>query len=199
MDHCWGIPASQDEGLGVKTVKETARSATVEHLTRTLGKRHAPGLDEVLGLCGRQRARESEDAAAKSDTSQKVVVKPHHPRKHRKSTHVARKVTHGFTAFSSMRRSVLMKFSLLAMKEEKERLLKEMETLNAQLVRLKQYAMASMGNADSETARRIQVGRKLRDDVQVNQQKFGEIASIMSEFSLCVRVCVGCMRGCMVS
>ncbi|EGZ12186.1 hypothetical protein PHYSODRAFT_516194 [Phytophthora sojae] len=60
-----------------------------------------------------------------------------------------------------------------------------MEVLNAQLVSLKQQAMASMGNEDPDTARSIRVGRQLRDDVQANQQRFGEVACIMSEFSMC--------------
>eukprot|EP00644_Phytophthora_capsici_P014738 jgi/Phyca11/553411/estExt2_Genewise1Plus.C_PHYCAscaffold_530079 len=50
---------------------------------------------------------------------------------------------------------------------------------------LRQDALASLGDVDPETARSIQVGRELRDDVHMNQQKFGEVASIMSEFSLC--------------
>jgi len=66
--------------------------------------------------------------------------------------------------------------------------LKEMEVLNAQLAGLKQQAMASMGNIDRDTARSMQLGCELRDDVHVNQQKFGEIASIISEFSICVRL-----------
>ncbi|KAG2860589.1 hypothetical protein PC113_g7901 [Phytophthora cactorum] len=148
---------------GTNTAASVAERSAVP---RTLGKRHAVtspmGLDEVLGLSGARSYREEENGAANSagpDSLEEAAAKPNRPRKHRKSTHVVRK-------------------------EEKERLLKEMAVLNAQLESLKQQAMTSM-DVDRVTARSIQVGRELRDDVHVNQQKFGEIASIMSEFSLC--------------
>ncbi|ETP33134.1 hypothetical protein F442_18282 [Phytophthora nicotianae P10297] len=153
MDRCWGISATADEGSS--TARKTMEYSTVP---RALGKRHASiipvGLDEVL---------ESENAAAnitRLGSSEEATAKPRRTRKHRKSTHVARK-------------------------EEKERLLNEMAILNAQLESLKQQAMASMDHVDQETTRSIQVGRKLRYTVHRNQQKFGEVASIMSEISLC--------------
>ncbi|KAL3660370.1 hypothetical protein V7S43_014523 [Phytophthora oleae] len=154
MDRCWGVLASLDEHPEVEATPEAAKSSS--ECPQALGMRDAAspvGLDDVL-----RGAREGEEAAARSNTS--LDVKPHRPRKHRKSTHVVRK-------------------------EEKERLLKEIEALNAQLATLKQYALASLRNVDEETAKSIQVGRQLRDDVHMNQQKFGAVASIMSEFSLC--------------
>ncbi|KAG2810299.1 hypothetical protein PC129_g14566 [Phytophthora cactorum] len=167
MNWCWGIPSAPEEHLMAEEGTNTAASvAERSAVPRTLGKRHAVtspmGLDEVLGLSGARSYREEENGAANSagpDSLEEAAAKPNRPRKHRKSTHVVRK-------------------------EEKERLLKEMAVLNAQLESLKQQAMTSM-DVDRVTARSIQVGRELRDDVHVNQQKFGEIASIMSEFSLC--------------
>ncbi|KAG6596050.1 Sulfatase protein [Phytophthora cinnamomi] len=173
MDRCWGIPSSQDGRLQMEITTETSDGAA-EKATEAragapgaLGKRHAStspaGLDEVLGLCGGGSLHDGKGSGAggnKSDTSQEHEAKPQRQRKHRKSTHVVRK-------------------------EEKARLLKEMEVLSAQLESLKQQAMASMGKVDRDTARSIQVGRELRDDVQANQQRFGEVACIMSEFSMC--------------
>ncbi|KAE9196514.1 hypothetical protein PF005_g16846 [Phytophthora fragariae] len=169
MDRCWGIPSTQDEHQRMEITTEISGGA-VERANETrggaplaLGKRHAAtspaGLDEVLGG-GLRDGKYAGAGGTKSDASQMAAVPPQRQRKHRKSTHVARK-------------------------EEKARLLKEMEVLNAQLESLKQQAMASMSKEDPDTARSVRIGRELRDDVQANQQRFGEVACIMSEFSMC--------------
>ncbi|KAG7377503.1 formate dehydrogenase (NAD+) [Phytophthora pseudosyringae] len=194
MNRSWGVRATPDERLGAEAIAKIAQNASEQRAAapRALGKRHAATspaeLNEVLELCGPRSSPEGEDAAvssAKSDTSQEAVAKPNRPRKHRKSTHVVRKVRHECQRLVRGGGFYLRNLGLLVVKEEKERLLKEMAGLSAQLASLKQQAMASMGRVDRDTARSIQVGRELRDDVHVNQQKFGEIASIMSEFSLC--------------
>ncbi|EEY70593.1 uncharacterized protein PITG_06038 [Phytophthora infestans T30-4] len=45
--------------------------------------------------------------------------------------------------------------------------------------------MAGMGHADQVMARSLQVGQELRRNIHKNQQKFGQAASIMAEFSIC--------------
>ncbi|KAL4101719.1 hypothetical protein PRIC1_005467 [Phytophthora ramorum] len=137
---------------------ETITNRVEEPAPVVLGKRHAA--TSPVGLDEVLGLGVGDDAGAKRSTKSEVDIKSRRQRKQRKSTHAVRK-------------------------EEKERLVKEMEELNAQLVSLKQQAMAAMGKMDRDTTRSIHVGRGLRDDVQVNQQKFGELASIMSEFSIC--------------
>ncbi|GMF22574.1 unnamed protein product [Phytophthora lilii] len=160
----WGEGDAMDERWGVcNTQDERLRLETItnsdekeQEPTMSLGKRHPATSPAGLDEVLALSARGGDNGSVKSDEAQEATAKPKHPRKHRKSTHVVRK-----------------------------RLLKEMAVLNAQLESLKQQAMASMEHVDQDTARSIQVGRELRDDVQANQQRFGETASVMSEFSRC--------------
>jgi hypothetical protein len=79
--------------------------------------------------------------------------------------------------------------------EEKERLLKEMETLKAQIEDLRSHKKVPFHETEAVLQKKYEAGKVLREGVQQRQQMFSQLSSIMSEYTLCVSS-VGAGRAC---
>ncbi|KAE9010275.1 hypothetical protein PR001_g16217 [Phytophthora rubi] len=103
----------------------------------------------------KKRAGEGEQGAGGE-----VGEKPKRKRKYRKGTHTIRK-------------------------EEKERLLDEMEELKAKIADLRSHTKGRIDESKEIIQRKFETGRALREGVKQRQQVFSQLSSIMSEYTLC--------------
>jgi hypothetical protein len=73
-------------------------------------------------------------------------------------------------------------------KEEKEKLQKELDGLQARMEELKKEALESFGKPGQNDKDRVITSKVLRDAVQSQQLEFTKIQGIMSEYALSVRL-----------
>ncbi|KAL3660368.1 hypothetical protein V7S43_014521 [Phytophthora oleae] len=140
---------------GMTTIRP--RATSLEQYNRLSRGEDVMYTTKKRGIEEEQRPQSTSGEEGKSCTA---TVKPKRKRKYRKATHTIRK-------------------------EEKERLLSEVEVLKAQIADLRSHAKVPFDENEEIMKRKYEAGRVLREGVQQRQQLFSQLSSIMSEYTLC--------------
>ncbi|KAG7377505.1 formate dehydrogenase (NAD+) [Phytophthora pseudosyringae] len=142
-----------------RTATMTPKAMSLEQYNRLSRGEAANYTTKKRGVEDEPRSYSTSGEEGKS-YSVTAVEKPKRKRKYRKATHTIRK-------------------------EEKERLLKEVEALKAQIAGLRDQTKVPFDENEEIMERTREVGKALRQGVQQRQQVFIQLSSIMSEYTLC--------------